>query len=221
MRLVPDLALSEAAEHSTVTAVRAGRAVVLSSGRNAWHSTWVNQYRLASSFFSDVYEAQRAAEPLRKQGTTFRVREVPVLVVSGMGCSVVLMDWQRPNSFAGWTPFDREQLARHARAFPGHLHVEPLPPLSADMSISEFVNCFEHDYYWREHPGYDSAFVATAPTAAAIAPQNPGTPLRAWRSVANGTLRNLSWHASTVHRYSWGGTHTFLSDYRHIVTKAG
>ncbi len=220
MHLVPDLGLSEAADQSPVTAVRAGRVAVLSSGRNAWHSTWVNQYRLTSAFFTDVHEAQRAAEPLRTQGTTFRVREVPALVVASQQCTVVLMDWQRPDSFAAWAPFDQELLARCALDFAGHLHVEPLPRLSADMSIAEFVNCFEHDYYWREHPGYDSAFVASAPTAAAIAPQNPRTPLRAWRSVAIGSLRYLSWHALTGHAYSWDGTHKFLSDYRDTVAEA-
>src|SRR5208337_4336907 len=49
----------------------------LTQGRNAWHNTWRKSYLDKSSFHLELWEAQEAAEPLRVQGSTWTIMELP------------------------------------------------------------------------------------------------------------------------------------------------
>ena len=58
------------------------------TGRNAWHSTWINRYN-GECMHASRREAELYAETLRKEGTVLYIQELPALVVrSKAGCLI-------------------------------------------------------------------------------------------------------------------------------------
>lgn len=58
------------------------------TGRNAWHSTWIQRYN-SESMHASLFAAKRYAETLRKAGTVVYIQELPALVVrSKAGCLI-------------------------------------------------------------------------------------------------------------------------------------
>ncbi|MCY0854057.1 hypothetical protein [Cupriavidus sp. D39] len=58
------------------------------TGRNAWHSTWINRYN-NGCMHASRHEAELYAETLRKEGTVLYIQELPALVVrSKAGCLI-------------------------------------------------------------------------------------------------------------------------------------
>ena len=49
-------------------------------GRNAWHTTWVQTYS-GNTFYLTLDKAKQAIEPLRAQGSTWTIRELPALAL--------------------------------------------------------------------------------------------------------------------------------------------
>ncbi len=74
----------------------------VSSGRNAWHSTWVKQYN-PGCMHSTLQSAKNYAEKLRTNGSVFYIQELPALVLEGeltslivtqINCMDVLQDYK-------------------------------------------------------------------------------------------------------------------------------
>jgi hypothetical protein len=68
-------------------------------GRNTYHGTWSNTYPLESAFHQSKESLRAAVERQRRQGSTFWFGELPAIVLTGSGRSLVLL---QPNS---WEPF--------------------------------------------------------------------------------------------------------------------
>jgi len=83
--------------------IEVGVIAFLYRGRNAWHSTWVQNWFREARLYRDIYGARFGAESLRKQGSVFYVREVPALLLRGSRESVVVCDI---NASAPFSEFD-------------------------------------------------------------------------------------------------------------------
>ena len=75
---------------SSVVGVSARKLYYISTGRNAWNSTWVKQYQHGCMHLS-LAGAEAFAEQHRIQGTRFTIRQLPALLVCGDDCSGILI----------------------------------------------------------------------------------------------------------------------------------
>jgi hypothetical protein len=83
----------------TVTAVQA---YVLIRGRNAWNSTWVQNYKGTGAVHLTLAEAKNAAEAQRVQGSVFYIRQVPALALNSSEGTVLLVEFHSDNCFGKW-----------------------------------------------------------------------------------------------------------------------
>ena len=60
--------------------ITSGLLYFLSRGRNAWHSTWINNY-WNGCMHAELISAKSAAERQRKQGSVFYIYEQPALLI--------------------------------------------------------------------------------------------------------------------------------------------
>ena len=65
-------------EKAAVNAIDVKKIYYLITGRNAWHSTWVQHY-YPNSFATDINEIEIEAERRREIGTVFYIIELPAL----------------------------------------------------------------------------------------------------------------------------------------------
>lgn len=65
---------------SQIISIEAGIIYYVKTGRNAWHSTWVQQYSNGCMHGSQS-SARQYAEKRRTQGTVFTIKELPSLVL--------------------------------------------------------------------------------------------------------------------------------------------
>ena len=79
------------------------RVAMLSRGRNAWRSNWIETYQGETAMFSNSESARLAAEPLRGPGNVFYVNDAPALVLRGVRVSCVLVDFHPDNPFGRYT----------------------------------------------------------------------------------------------------------------------
>lgn len=73
---------------SVVTSINSVVLYYLTTGRNAWHSTWVLRYQDRCMHYS-LESAKASAERLRVQGTVFTIKQLPAICFgSDQGCLV-------------------------------------------------------------------------------------------------------------------------------------
>lgn len=188
-----------------VVQVETARVALLIAGRNAWHSTWVSRYRTTSAMFGDVKAAKRAAEPLRKQGTQFSVREVPALVLRSWASTLVLLDFHTENCFASYRPYGTA-----STDFWRGLYQSPTPdPWRAGMSLKQAVDNFrDRSAYWEHYPqpSHHSLLVGAVSEPRELNRSSHQKKLAGFRSSPQGVGWPLAWSAMSV-RYSWRGTY--------------
>jgi len=73
---------------------------LLSTGRNAWHSTWSERYRRDAALFSTFNSAKAAAEKSRNRGTTFEIEQYPGLAFFSVAGVVALVEFHSKQSFS-------------------------------------------------------------------------------------------------------------------------
>jgi hypothetical protein len=61
----------------------------VSSGRNAWWSTWVKQYN-SGCMHTTLDSAKKYAEKMRTNGSVFYIQEIPALVLEGRFISLIV-----------------------------------------------------------------------------------------------------------------------------------
>ena len=83
---------------------------LLLRGRNAWHTTWIRNYRGPAALYASLDEAKAAAEDQRVQGSVFYIRELPALSLLSEVGPVVLVEFHSDNCFGRWQPRSPESL---------------------------------------------------------------------------------------------------------------
>jgi len=72
---------------------------LLSTGRNAWHSTWSEKYRPDSALFSSFDAAKAAAEDSRNRGTAFEIEQFQGIAFFSSEGVVALAEFQSKQPF--------------------------------------------------------------------------------------------------------------------------
>lgn len=88
--------------NSSLLALEGALVHMLISGRNAWHSTWITRYRKNIAFYSSLPAAKAQAEVLRRQGSVFYIRQVPVLMMRTTHGAVIQAEFHSRTCFGKW-----------------------------------------------------------------------------------------------------------------------
>lgn len=166
-----------------VLEVGAAQVAVLCWGRNAWHTTWISRYNGNAVIYPTVEAAKRAAEPRRRQGTVFYIREVPGIILRCEGGSALLVDLDREQPFLKWAP----------------LGMEPLGPVRAGWPLLLLLNRFNNrrGHWAGVVPSEHRLLVGSVDEALELPPMPRSKPLRVLVSTPQGAGWPLAWTATT------------------------
>lgn len=87
---------------SRISEVRAVKIFYVSSGRNAWYSTWVKRYSPGCMHVS-IDTAKDHAERMRKQGSVFVIREQPAVAGISTAGAVIATQINTPRPLAAYS----------------------------------------------------------------------------------------------------------------------
>lgn len=183
---------------------------VLTRRRNGWHSTTVARYDSDDALFTTVAAAQRAAQPLRKQGTVFHVREVPALVLKSVAKALVLVDFHSTNSFMQYRPFvstaDQEIYG-----------LRVAQPYGVGMTMQDVLHNFsDRANHWEyPRPTSDSLVAGRLPLWTALHVVRHNKRLKTYSSHV-ASCGDLAWSESPSGR-SWKGTHGVVRQVHEIL----
>ena len=152
---------------------------LLSTGRNAWHSTWSAKYQRNAALFSSFDEAKAAAEKLRNRGTTFKIVQYPGLAFYSLEGIVALVE------FHSSQPFNK-------------LRVEDVDlRLNIGTPIKDAITPFikaDREFWNPPFPSGDSFVNVKTDLSEDFEPLIENKQLRKWGSVASGSNYYLGWH---------------------------
>lgn len=123
------------------------------SGRNAWHTTWVNQYS-SGCMHENFFSASMRAEELRNQGSVFYILEIPALVVEGKRQTLVVTQINTDDVLRSYTPTP----ARPIEAL--YPKINYLHPGASMVSFYKTV-VSNHDFWHNPPPLKNSVIILT------------------------------------------------------------
>jgi hypothetical protein len=151
---------------------------LLSTGRNAWHSTWSERYRGDAALFSNFDSAKAEAEKSRVRGTKFEIEQYPGLAFYSIKGVVAIVE------FFSKQPFDK-------------LKLEVIGDrLKVDTTIKDAIAPFTaatSEFWKKPFPSENSFVVAKSDLAEEFEPLISPSFLKKWGSVASGSNYYLGW----------------------------
>ena len=155
---------------------------LLSTGRNAWHSTWSTRYQKSAALFSTFDGAKQVAETARNRGTTFKITQYPGLAFYSMEGVVALVEFHSNPTF-------------------GKLKQESIyQNLSIGTPIRDAIAPFAKvdKLFWNPpFPSQDSFVNLKSDLAENFEPHVQPSYMKSWNSVASGSNYYLGWHETT------------------------
>lgn len=183
--------------------LRPARSYVLTEQRNAWHSTLSSSYRGTAALHAYPNQAKAMAEEWRRQGTYFKILEVPCLwFLTETGSSLLITD------FHGNEPFwqCRNGLDGNRNLRPGRELISTLSPIWS-IDDGHFGTAWEDPI-----PDLDSILMGVADRG--VEPVRIGEgDFATWQSESVGGAYVLSW-TSTMNRYEASSAHRVARRFR-------
>lgn len=161
--------------------VKPARLYVVIRGRNAWHSTWVQNYSGPSALSASFVAAMAHAERKRKQGSVFYISEVPGIALQSEEGPVALVDFHSRNCFGKWD------------ASIGADYLELGTPIGA---VLRSLGPYGH---WRGKAPSRHSFISGKADWNSVAQLPPRKPLKRWQSHSVGGQYALSWDEYRSH----------------------
>lgn len=153
---------------------------MLSTGRNAWNSTWSAKYSHSAALYASFDAAKAAAEVERKMGTTFKIRQIPGIALISIKGVIVFVEFHSEEAFAR---LKIEQIN-------DNIHIGT--PVS--VAMKPFMKATED--FWNGPFPSESSFTSAKTDLSEVFEMlsPPNTQLKQWGSVANGSNYYLGWH---------------------------
>jgi hypothetical protein len=152
---------------------------LLSTGRNAWHSTWSERYRSDAALFATFEAAKAAAEKARNRGTTFEIEQYPGLAFYSVVGVVALVEFHSKQSFM---KLRLDTLTNRLEV--GTMIRDAIDPFKAATS----------EYWSTPFPSENSFIVVRSDLAEEFETLPSPTYLKKWGSVAWGSNFYLGWN---------------------------
>lgn len=163
----------------------------VTTGRNAWHSTWVQQYS-NGCMHSSLQSAKNYAEKRRTQGTVFTIKEQPALQICTENGQIIVTQINTTRPLSDYSPD-----AVRARPAQGAKLIDKasdnyLTAGASALGVALSFDCASR--FWRKPPPRRNSVIVVASEDAALEldalrPRK----LRAWTSLSNGGGYLLGW----------------------------
>lgn len=174
-----------------ITGIHSCALYFVTTGRNAWHSTWVQQYT-NGCMHSSIASAKQYTEKLRTQGTVFTIKQQPsiclttdsgTLFVTQINCSSPLSDY----SHDALSPMPKDGTKLIKGAQDNYL-------VSGANTQGAILSFERSSRFWRTPPPPKNSviIIATEIVHLKIEPL-PTEKLKAWSSYSNGSGYLLGW----------------------------
>jgi hypothetical protein len=180
----------------TVTAVQA---YVLIRGRNAWNSTWVQNYMGTGAVYLTLVEAKKAAEAQRVQGSVFYIRQIPAMALNSTEGSVLLVEFHSDNSFGKW---DTKNGADE---------------LVIGTPLSQVITALGRGGLWKTPVPSKHSFITVKTGWDTLETVPPRGSFTRWTSQSQGPNYYLKWNEYSG-RYSRGGINAIIRTFNSINT---
>ncbi len=152
---------------------------LLSTGRNAWHSTWSERYRSDAALFATFDLAKASAEKSRNRGTKFEIEQFPGLAFYSLSGVIALVEFHSKQSFS---KLRLETLTNRLEV--GTLLRDAIEPFKAASS----------EYWNTPFPSENSFLAVKSDLAEEFEPLPTPSYLKKWGSVALGSNYYLRWN---------------------------
>jgi hypothetical protein len=152
---------------------------LLSTGRNAWHSTWSERYRSDAALFATFDLAKASAEKSRNRGTKFEIEQFPGLAFYSLAGVVALVEFHSKQSFS---KLRLETLTNRLEV--GTLLRDAIDPFKAASS----------EYWNTPFPSENSFLAVKSDLAEQLEPLPTPSYLKKWGSIASGSNYYLGWN---------------------------
>lgn len=170
---------------------------VITRGRNAWHSTWVENYSGPTALVADFASAATLAEKRRKQGNVFYIEQVPGLLLKSSIAPIALVEFHSNNCFGKW---DVEGAADR---------------LELGTPIAAVLNALGPHGMWRGRPPSKHSFISGIADWQPLTPMPPRTPIKRWTSQSVGRDYRLNWN-KYLSRYSRQGINKIVKAFERV-----
>jgi len=181
----PDLAKTQ------ITSVHSCALYYVTTGRNAWHSTWTQQYS-NGCMHSSIKSAKQYAEKLRTQGTVFTIKQQPCICLKTESGTVFI---NQINSMSPLSGYSSDALSpgpkEGAKLIDGARDNYLIPGASTSGAILSFDRSSR---FWRVPPPAKNSVIVVASEVADIDTDAiQKRKLKAWSSYSNGGGYLLGW----------------------------
>ena len=159
----------------------------VSSGRNAWWSTWVKQYN-SGCMHTTLHSAKQYAEKLRTNGSVFYIQEIPALVLEGEFISLVVTQINCLDVLQNYKPKSKDLTTNTT-----HCHI------TAGGSLCHAYNSFAFDSaFWEiAPPAKNSVIRLLCDTKIKYFDLYRASNVNSYKSESIGPDYYLRWHPST------------------------
>ena len=163
----------------------------ITTGRNAWHSTWIQRYS-KGCMHTTIQSAKRHAEKLRTQGTVFTITEYPALQIITASGHIIITQINTKRPLADYSPDAvRAQPPQGAELIDGARDNYLIEGAIASSVVLSF-DCSSR--FWRKPPPRKNSLIVTASSDAALKVMIlTQRKLQAWSSYSNGSGYLLGW----------------------------
>ncbi len=159
---------------------------VVTRGRNAWHSTWVRNYKGPRALLGDFERARRHAEFQRVQGSVFYISQVPGIALHSEHGSVTLVEFHSDNPYGKWD-----------RTVGGRL-------LQIGTPMATTLRALGRSGPWLKPIPSQHSFISGFSGDLTLTRLPKSKPLERWTSYSNGTNYRLGWKSDRA-RYTRRG----------------
>jgi len=179
-RVVPFPVDKDANLDQLVRSVQVVKVFYVSTGRNAWWSTWSTKYFVGRTH-ATLESAKSYCEPQRVQGTVFYIDELPSLAFVGDERTLVVSELNTENFMSR---FDVAELGK----------LTDILPVST-MSLRQIARMFrpQSPLWGRGYPLYHSTFLSLTEASDVLARVALTDELSSFASSSSGPLYLLHW----------------------------
>lgn len=185
---------SSAFDHAEVKSITEGVVYYVSTGRNAWHNTWIAQYT-NGCMHSTLDSAKKYAEKKRTSGTVFYITQLPCIVFRSHKQVLLVTEINNKDPLSGYSSNAMTaEVAPDATKIVGALdnYIGTGAPL-----IGVALSFFPTSRFWKARPNTKNAIMLLTHSDKNISVEKKGLKnLRRYTSSSHGSNYYLFWHAT-------------------------
>lgn len=163
----------------------------VTTGRNAWHSTWVSRYK-KDCMHTTIESAKSYAENNRSSGTVFYIKKLPCLVFRAKNRTLLVTEINNKNPLSGYSS-DATSNMPNAKTNKIKGALDNYIKIGAPL-VGAGLSFLHNSRFWRVKPNpKDAVMLLSNPKPNFSVEQDQDNDLSAYSSYSNGSNYYLGW----------------------------